>query len=158
MYLVVVYRPFKKLGSKHSFQVKKMSFTFLPTEEPTSTLRRWRKQEQNSWPMCGTQTLLDEISRMAFVTRLTYNCAHLRWTKESLTFEYDIWWYWVSRRQYWLVLGGTGWYMMVLVQYKAVPVSTWWYWVRRRWYWLIHDGSGPVWGSTYWYMVAMDQC
>ena len=24
-------------------------------------------------------------------TRLTYNCAHLRSTKESLTFEYDIW-------------------------------------------------------------------
>ena len=42
-------------------------------------------------------------------TRLTYNCAHLiRSTKESLTFEYDIWWYWVSRRRYWLVLGGTG--------------------------------------------------
>ena len=42
-------------------------------------------------------------------TRLTYNCAHLiRSTKESLTFEYDIWWFWVSRRGYWLVLGGTG--------------------------------------------------
>ena len=39
-------------------------------------------------------------------TRLKYNCAHLRSTRESLTFEYDIWWYWVSRRQYWLVLGG----------------------------------------------------
>ena len=35
-------------------------------------------------------------------TRLKYNCAHLRSTRESLTFEYDIWWYWVSRRQYWL--------------------------------------------------------
>ena len=42
------------------------------------------------------------------ITRLTYNCAHLRSTKESLTFQYDIWWYWVSRRQYWLVLGGIG--------------------------------------------------
>ena len=41
-------------------------------------------------------------------TRLTYSCAHLRWTKESLTFAYDIWWYWVSRRRYWLVLGGSG--------------------------------------------------
>ena len=26
-----------------------------------------------------------------FETRLTYNSAHLRWTKESLTFEYDLW-------------------------------------------------------------------
>ena len=45
------------------------------------------------------------------ITKLTYNCAHLRSTKESLTFEYllvDTWWYWVSRRRYWLVLGGTG--------------------------------------------------
>ena len=33
-------------------------------------------------------------------TRLTYNCAHLRSTKETLTFEYDIWWYWVSVGQY----------------------------------------------------------
>ena len=29
-------------------------------------------------------------------TRLTYNCAHLRSTKESLTFEYfDTGWYWL---------------------------------------------------------------
>ena len=47
--------------------------------------------------------------------------------------------------------------MMVLGQQKAVPVGTWWYWVRRRRYWLIHDGTGSVWGSTCWYMVAMDQ-
>ena len=42
------------------------------------------------------------------ITRLTYNCAHLRSTKESLTFEYDIRWYWVSMGRCWLVLGGTG--------------------------------------------------
>ena len=41
-------------------------------------------------------------------TRLTYKCAHLRSTKESLTFEYDMWWFWVSMVRYWLVLGGTG--------------------------------------------------
>ena len=45
--------------------------------------------------------------------------------------------------------------ILVLGQYRAALFSTWWYWVRRRQYWLIHDG--PVWGSTYWYMVAMDQ-
>ena len=67
-------------------------------------------------------------------TRLTYNCAHLRSTKESLTFEYlDItwyWWYWASRRQYWLVLGGTGsvwggtgWYLVVFGQCKVVLVD-----------------------------------
>ena len=69
------------------------------------------------------------------VTRLTYNCAHLRSTKESLTFEYlDIsWyrWYWASRRRYWLVLGGTGsvWggpgsYLEVLGQYGEELVDT----------------------------------
>ena len=63
-------------------------------------------------------------------TRLTYNCAHLRSTKESLTFEYEIWWYWVSRRRYWLVLGGigslwsgTGIYLMVLGQFRVVLVD-----------------------------------
>ena len=35
------------------------------------------------------------------ITRLTYNCAHLRLTKESLTFEY------FDTGPYWLVLGGT---------------------------------------------------
>ena len=72
-----------------------------------------------------------------YQTRLTYNCAHLRSTKESLTFEYDICWYWVSRRRYWLVLGGTrsvwgrnGWYLVVLGQSGR--------------YWLIHDGTGSV--------------
>ena len=35
------------------------------------------------------------------ITRLTYNCAHLRSTKVSLTFEY------FDTGRYWLVLGGT---------------------------------------------------
>ena len=39
-------------------------------------------------------------------TRLTYNCADLRSTKESLTLE-----------------GGTGWYLVVLGQYGAVLVD-----------------------------------
>ena len=52
------------------------------------------------------------------VTRLTYNCAHLRSTKEGLTFEYDIWWYW----------GSNGWYLVVLGQYGAELVYTGWYW------------------------------
>ena len=50
-------------------------------------------------------------------TRLTYNWAHLRSTKKSLTFEYlDIFFLWhVSIGRYW-----TGRYMMVLVQYRSV--------------------------------------
>ena len=64
--------------------------------------------------------------------RLRYNCAHLRSTKESLTFEYlDISFYWASRRRYWLVLGGTGsvWgstgsYLVVLGQYGEELVDT----------------------------------
>ena len=60
-------------------------------------------------------------------TRLTYNCAHLRSTKEILTFEYDEWWNRVSVGRYWLILGGitpvwgfTGCYLMVLSQYNFV--------------------------------------
>ena len=41
------------------------------------------------------------------------------------------WWYWVSRRRYWLVLdgtgsvwSGTGWYLVVLGQYGAELVKT----------------------------------
>ena len=69
-------------------------------------------------------------------TRLTYNCAHLKSTKESLTFEYDIRWYWVSRSRYWLVLGGTGsvwggngWYLVLLGQFNLVLLGIKWYWV-----------------------------
>ena len=43
-------------------------------------------------------------------TRLTYNCAHLRSTKESLTF-------------FILTLGGTVWYLVVLGQYRTVGVD-----------------------------------
>ena len=63
-------------------------------------------------------------------TRLTNNCAHLRSIKASLTFEYDICWYWVSRRRYWLVFGGTvsvwngtGWYLVLVGQYNLVLLS-----------------------------------
>ena len=44
----------------------------------------------------------------------------------------DTWWYPVSIEWYWLVLGGsgsveggTGWYMMVLGQYRSVLIDTW---------------------------------
>ena len=43
-------------------------------------------------------------------TRLSYNCAHLRSTKESLTF-------------FIMTLGGTGWYLVVLGQYRTVGVD-----------------------------------
>ena len=49
-----------------------------------------------------------QIHKYIKQTRLTYNCAHLRPTKESLTFEFNIYYYWVSRRRYWLVLGQYG--------------------------------------------------
>ena len=57
-------------------------------------------------------------------TRLTYNCAHIRSTKESLTLE-----------------GGTGWYLVVLGQYGAALVS-------RRQHWLVVVGAGSVWSVT----------
>ena len=52
-----------------------------------------------------------------------------KWSSQCYCF-YDIWWYWVNRRRYWLVLGGTGsvWsgtglYLVVLGQYMAVLVD-----------------------------------
>ena len=60
-----------------------------------------------------------------------------------------IWWYWVSRRRYWLALSGTesvwgvtGWFLLILGQFVAVLVGTWWYWVSLERNWLIHDGAG----------------
>ena len=46
-------------------------------------------------------------NKKPFKTRLTYNCAHLRSTKESLTFKY------FDTGRYWLVLG----------QYRTVRVD-----------------------------------
>ena len=65
------------------------------------------------------------------------------------------WWYWVIVELYWLIYdgavsvqGNTGWYLMVLGQWKAVLVGTWWYWVNMERDWLIHDGTWSVEGST----------
>ena len=56
------------------------------------------------------------------ITRLTYNCAHLRSTNESLTFEHDIWYMMVYDGKWWYmsVEGGTGWYLVVMGQYGEV--------------------------------------
>ena len=53
----------------------------------------------------------------------------------------------IKMTKYWLVLWGSGsvegstagCYLVVLGEYRAVPVDTWWYWVRTGWHWL------PVW-------------
>ena len=55
------------------------------------------------------------------------------------------------------VQGGTGWYLMVLGQWKAVLVGTWWYWVSMERYWLVLDGTGSVEGGTGWYLVVLGQ-
>ena len=46
------------------------------------------------------------------------------------------------------VEGGTGWYLIVPGQWKAVLVVTWWYWVNKERYWLIHNGTWSIEGST----------
>ena len=38
-----------------------------------------------------------------------------------------IWWYWVSMRQYWLVLGE----MVILGHYNMVLCGIKWYWVNK---------------------------
>ena len=42
-----------------------------------------------------------------------------------------IWWYWVSMRQYWLVLGDTGCNLVLLGQYNLVLIGIEWYWVNK---------------------------
>ena len=41
-----------------------------------------------------------------------------------------------------IILGGTGYYLVVLGQYRAVLVGTWWCWVSIAWYCLILSGTG----------------
>ena len=75
--------------------------------------------------MCEEKAQLAEAKlevKSFLVTRLTYNCAHLRSTKESLTFEYlDILFlYHVSIGCHWLIHDGsvsvwcsTGWFLVI---------------------------------------------
>ena len=53
--------------------------------------------------------------------------------------------------------GGTGWYLVVLGQYRSVLIDTWWYWVNMERYWLIYDGTGSAEGGTVRYLVVMGQ-
>ena len=66
-----------------------------------------------------------------------------------------IWWHWVTRGHYLLVLGetgpvlgGTDWYLIVLGWWRAVPVVTWWYWVSIGWYWSVLGDTGSNQGGT----------
>ena len=43
------------------------------------------------------------------------------------------------------VEGGTGWYLVVLGQYRAVQVDIWCWWVSMKRNWLIHDNTGQYW-------------
>ena len=53
--------------------------------------------------------------------------------------------------------GGTGWYLVVLGQYRSVLIDTWWYWVNMERYWLIYDGTGSAEGDTVRYLVVLGQ-
>ena len=55
------------------------------------------------------------------------------------------------------VKGGTGWYLMVLGQQRAVLIDTEWYWVSKGRYWLVVGGTGSVKGGTGLYLVALGQ-
>ena len=43
---------------------------------------------------------------------------------------------------------GTGCYLVVLGQKRAVLVDTWWYWNRIGRYWLIYNSTESVWSRT----------
>ena len=53
--------------------------------------------------------------------------------------------------------GGTGWYLVVLGQYRSVLIDTWWYWVNMERYWLIYDGTGSAEGGTVRFLVVLGQ-
>ena len=62
---------------------------------------------------------------------------------------------------------GTGWYLLLLGQYRVVRVDILCYWVsmKRNWlihdntgrYWLVFGGDGSVWGGIGWYLVVLGQ-
>ena len=55
------------------------------------------------------------------------------------------------------VYGGSGWYLVVLGQYRLVLIDTWWYWVNMERYWLIYNGTGSAEGGTVQYLVVLGQ-
>ena len=52
--------------------------------------------------------------------------------------------------------GGTGWYLVILGQYRSVLIDTWWYWVNMERYWLIYDGTGSAEGGTAYLIIVTD--
>ena len=65
------------------------------------------------------------ILRMFKKTRLTYNCAHLRSTKETVTVEFG-----KKNVHEKLKSSSSIKSQMFYCHYRAVLVDTWWYWVR----------------------------
>ena len=65
--------------------------------------------------------------------------------------------YWLINDGTWSVEGGTGWYFVVLGQYRSVLIDTWWYCFNMEQYWLIYNGTGSVEGSTGRYLVVLGQ-
>ena len=53
------------------------------------------------------------------------------------------------------VWGGTGWYSVVLGQYRMGLVDILWCCVSTGRYWLVLDGTGSVEGGTGWYWVVL---
>ena len=88
-----------------------------------------------------------EISKSAYFSRYGFLAENSPWKSRISSLQLvDICWHWVSRWWYWLVLGGTGCYLEVLV-------STCWFWLLlggtgcHFCYWL----SLLLLGDTWWY-------
>ena len=77
-------------------------------------------------------------------------------------------WFWLIYDGTGSVEGGTGWYLVVLGQNRAVRVDIRCYWVGMKRYWLIHDNTGRYWlvfggvgqywsvlDGTWWYWVSI---
>ena len=56
-----------------------------------------------------------------------------------------------------LSMRGTGWYLVVLGQYRSVLIDTWWHWVNMERNWLIYDGAGSVESGSSRYLVVLGQ-
>ena len=82
-------------------------------------------------------------------TRLTYNCAHLRSTKESMTVEFG--------KKECVKSSSSIKCQMFYCHYRVVLVDTWWCWVSMGRSWFVLGGTGSVWSGTGWYMMVLGQ-
>ena len=118
-------------------EIKKKFFLGTPSlylwsSQGQSSTVNWKKLKDQSLPSTNILHILMAINLMIKMTGRPGQTRPLTWTNMALSWEkickliffqipFGIWWHWVSRGHYLLVLGGTGsvlggtdWYLIVL--------------------------------------------